>query len=621
MIFAKPNGNFIEIRFKAKVDQDTFKEYIERIKKINGRKYVPNGNENYWTIPIDQQGYLKSLFERKEIEWEQEAISTIVHKNISDDLTFLDELKMPPYPFQVIGINFLCDTEKAMLADEMGLGKSLEIIGAAYKLYRQEKIKRVLIVCPSALKYQWNEEISKFIDLEKYKIGHIVVDGTPKQRVEKYDYIHANDVLYTIVNYELVLNDIDYLLEFDWDIVALDEAHRIRNWKSKTSQAIMKLKDANYRWTATGTPVQNKPDELFNIFAFLNDKVLGNWWQFRSSHIIIGEKFGQPNMILGYKKLGWLHEKISPYMLRRLKKDVAPDLPDMIISNYYIEMYPEQYKLHESIREELFEIIKEVSKFTERDENGTIIKQHPRANMTLGMFTMLQEICDTPELLKISDSKMAAKYTIDKNKSPKLDELELILKDFLNSYSDETSSSSRDIIDENNNKITLKGDKAVIFTQFSRMQALILQRISKLAPCEFINGSMNAVEKQTRVMKFKSDPNIKFLIATDAGNYGLNLQEANLLINFDLPWNPAVWQQRNARIHRINSEHDNINIINLISKDGLDERILDVLYSKQDMATAIIESRDPEKEYLSTLTSNMMGKLLKAKKKGKKEDD
>jgi SNF2 family DNA or RNA helicase len=143
------------------------------------------------------------------------------------------------------------------------------------------------------------------------------------------------------------------------------------------------------------------------------------------------------------------------------------------------------------------------------------------------------------------------------------------------------------------------------------MQALIVERISKLGKCEIINGSMSSIEKQERMNNFRMDPDIKFICCTDAANYGVNLQQANLLVNFEVPWNPAVWQQRNARIHRINSDHDNINIINLIAKGGLDEKILDVLYDKQNIASSVIEKRDNEKRYLNKLTNSVMTKVLK----------
>jgi SNF2 family DNA or RNA helicase len=389
--------------------------------------------------------------------------------------------------------------------------KTIQIIGATYKLFRQRKIKKALIVCPSTLKYQWAEEIEKFVDMAEHKIEYVVIDGTPKKRVESYDYVANNDVLFTLINYELIINDIEYLLEQDWDIVALDESHRIKNWQSKTSESIMKLNGAQYKWAATGTPVQNRPDEIFNIFRFVDEDVLGQWWKFRSKYIIIVTKFRQPNMILGFKNLGDLHTRLSPYMLRRLKKDVAPELPEMLINNYYIDMYKEQANLHETLRSDIIDLIKEVSSSTERDENGNVISQHPRANQTLGMFTMLQEVCDAPELLQMSDSGLAKRYAINKNKSPKLDELVNILKDFLASH-DENAVAE---------KYKGLGPKAVIFTQFARMQELIVDKVSSLGECRVINGKMSAPEKQAAAVEFKMDEKIRFLVCTDAANYGL----------------------------------------------------------------------------------------------------
>lgn len=477
-------------------------------------------------------------------------------------------------------------------------------IGAIYKLYRLGRIKKALIVCPSTLKYQWANEIEKFIDLKRFDIEYAIIDGLPKKRTSLYEEINNKEVLFTVINYELLINDIPTLSKMNWDVVVLDEAHRIKNWASKTSEAIMKLKKAKYKWAMTGTPVQNRPDEAFNIFKFIDENILGSWWKFRNAHMVIGTKFNQPNMILGYKHLPELHKKIAPHMIRRLKKDVAPELPDILVNNYYVEMYPEQASLHEKIRNETIEIIKEVSKFTERDENGNIISQHPKANQTLGMFTMLQEVCDAPELLSMSDSNMAKKYAISKVKSPKLEELVIILKEFLDNYdSSQVPEKYRET-----------GPKAVIFTQFARMQELIVKKLNPIGKCGIINGSMSALDKQRAVVDFKFNPEIRFLVCTDAANYGVNLGEASLLVNFDLPWNPAVWSQRNARIHRLDSEYDSVNIINLIARDGLDERILEVLYDKQEMADTIVENHESEREYLSALTSNMMRKLLKKKK-------
>lgn len=594
MIIAKQVGDRIELRLKSYLSNEQFKSVISRIKSIPGRKFEES---SFWTIPVSEKGCLEKLFDKKELVWEEVLRDNVrtVPRTISTDTSFLDELLLQPYPFQIVGINFLCDMGRCMLADEMGLGKTSQIIAAAYKLYRKGKVNRALIMCPATLKYQWAEEIEKFLDVEEYDISYAVIDGDKEERIELYKLIENGDILYTIINYELVRNDIDILSKIKWDIIALDESHRIKNFKSKTFKAVIQL-DAQYKWAATGTPMQNRPEELFNIFRWVDPKILGDWWKFRNRYMIIGEKFRQPNMILGYKNLDELHRRIAPYMLRRLKRDVAPELPDMIVKNYYVEMYSEQAQLHEEIRNDLYELIKEVSKYTVRDEDGNIIKQHPRANNILGMFVMLQEVCDTPELLLMSESKLAQKYVkkyeIDK-RSPKLDELVNILSEFRESNPD---------------------GKAVIFTQFERMQRLIVDRIKSLGGVCIVNGQMSAIEKQQSVHTFRTSDNINFLVATDSANYGVNLPEASLAINVDLPWNPAVWDQRNARIHRLDSKHESVSVINLISLDSLDERILDTLYKKKSTAEKIIENTEDEAEYLSNLTNHLVRKLVAKRK-------
>ena len=575
---------------------ELFKSLVDRIKSIPGRKFE---GSSLWTIPRSEGGQLDKLFTKKELVWEEDTSADIefIPRTISTDVTFLDELLLQPYPFQIVGINFLSDVEKGMLADEMGLGKTSQILASVYRLYRIGKVKKALIICPATLKYQWEEEIEKFIDIKKYGIDYVIVDGDTKQRKAIYESLKEGNVLYTVINYELVRNDADLLSDIGFDVVALDEGHRIRNWKSMTSKAIYKL-NSPFKWAATGTPMQNKPEELFNIFGWVNPEILGDWWKFRGRYMIIGEKFKQPNMVLGYKNLGELHRRIAPYMLRRLKKDVAPELPKILVNNFFVDMTPDQRSVHDEIRNELIDLIKEISKFTERDEDGNIIKQHPKANNILGMFIMLQEICDTPQLLVMSDSKMAARHTMDGKidpRSPKIDELMTILTDFMSSGEGQGPR------------------KAVIFTQFKRMQGLIVNAIKKLGGVNIVNGGMNAQEKQQSIIEFRTNDAIKFLVCTDSANYGVNLPEASLLVNVDLPWNPAVWDQRNARIHRLDSVHESVNIVNLISLGGLDEKILDTLYAKKDTASEIVENSADETAYLSTLTHDLMRKLLSKK--------
>ncbi len=385
------------------------------------------------------------------------------------------------------------------------------------------------------------------------------------------------------------------------DAIAADECHRIKNRKTKTSEAMKQL-DAPYKFGLTGTPMQNKPDELWNVMDWLNPKVLGNYWAFRNRYVVTGEKFGKKNVEIGYKRLGELRRRVAPYMLRRMKVDVAPELPEMIFNKYRIEMSTEQKKLQEVIQEDFMNLLKEIQEFAKDhpghyDENGEWVQpEHPQQGQMMGYFNLLLSVSNAPELLLMSDSGMAAKYydlISSKPKSPKLDELEKICAENL----------------ESGNR------KIVVFTQFARMQTLAVDRLSLIGDCEIINGSMKPFERQAALDNFKYNENINFLVCTDAANYGLNMQFANVLINIDIPWNPATYDQRAGRVHRIGGEHESVFIIDLITQDGIDEKVEETLYRKRDLAGQIVEKNDEERAMMNKLTSNILTKLMKTNKK------
>lgn len=476
--------------------------------------------------------------------------------------------------------------------------KTPQAIGASHRLWKEGKARKALVVCPSSLKYQWAQEIEKFTNY-----ASIVIDGSPKEREEQLkDWQDDPNIFFAITNYELVRNDIDSLAGMKKDIIIVDEVHRIKNWASKTSEAMKRL-DAPYKFGLTGTPVQNRPEELYNLMDFLNPTVLGNFWAFRSRYVVTGEKFGQKNVVIGYKRLGELRKKVAPFMLRRMKKDVAPELPDIVINDYYVEMTTEQMRLDEKLAEDMRELLKEIQEWhiaqakpvdpwAEETE-----KQHPKQGQSLGFFTMMLEVCDSPELLVMSEANMPKRYAegLDpkKIKSPKLDELEEIAKEQL---------------------LTGK-TKMVIFTQFAQMQKLIVDRLSKIGKCEVLNGTMKPFERQAAVDRFKYDEDVNFFVTTDAGNYGINLQFASVLVHVDLPWNPAIYDQRCGRIHRIGSSFKEVTIINLITRGGIDERIQDVLYKKRELANQLVEKSDKEKAEMNRLTAGLMNMLIKPKKK------
>lgn len=471
-----------------------------------------------------------------------------------------------------------------------------QAIGAAHRLFLKGLVKKTLVICPSSLKYQWQQEVDKFTDHKA-----MVIDGTPKQREQQLqEWASTDEYFFAVINYELVRNDIELLQSIPFDIIVCDEVHRIKNWASKTSQAL-KLLDAPYKFGLTGTPVQNKPEELYNIMDFIDPKILGNIWAFRKRYVVTGEKFGQRNVVIGYKRLDELRKRVAPHMLRRMKKDVAPELPEMIFNDYLVEMTPEQARLSEKLSEDMMNLMKEIqdwhqSRTPNEDEEEDKRPVHPKEGQSLGFFTMMLEVCDSPELLVLSESGMAQRYAAGlergKIKSPKLDELVEICKDQLESGS----------------------QKIVIFTQFARMQDLIVQRLSKLGGVEILNGAMKPFERQAAVDRFKYQEDTHFFVTTDAGNYGINLQFASSLVHFDLPWNPATYDQRCGRIHRIGSAFKEVNIMNLITRGGIDERIQEVLYKKRAFSDQLVEKNNEERDVMNRLTSNVMKSLIKPKK-------
>lgn len=614
MLSVRLKGEFLDVKFESYLAPNEFHTITRCLGGMPGAFF--NEQQNSWRVPKENVDDLNDLLGER-AAWfnsidEIKGISEVILPKFEVNVEPLLDLKLQPFPFQGIGASFLHDLKQGLLADEMGLGKSIQAIGAAHRLYKEGKATKALVVCPSSLKYQWGDnlkgEIFKFTNYQS-----IVIDGTPKERMAQLkEWMTSPDIFYAVTNYELVRNDIEILKELPIDIIIVDEIHRIKNWASKTSQAMKQL-SAPYKFGLTGTPVQNKPEELYNIMDFLNPTILGNWFAFRNRYVVSGEKFGQKNIVIGYKRLDELRKRVAPYMLRRMKKDVAPELPEMLINDYIVEMTKEQQRLSDALSEDMMELLKEIQEWHKNQpatqssgpwDDDKEAPKHPKEGQSLGYFTMLLEVSDSPELLVMSDSGMAQRYTEGLRRgqieSPKLKELEEIC---------------RDQLEAGNNKI-------VIFTQFTRMQELIVERLQKIGGCQILNGAMKPVERQAAVDDFKYNEDVNFFVTSDAGNYGINLQFASVLVHVDLPWNPAIYDQRCGRIHRIGSSFKEVNIINLITRGGIDERIQEVLYKKRELSNQLVEKNDEERAVMNRLTANVMKSLIKpASKRGRKKKE
>jgi superfamily II DNA or RNA helicase len=454
------------------------------------------------------------------------------------------------YPYQEEGAMHLAFGRRAMLADDMGLGKTVQAIAAAALLKELRGIERVLVVTPASLKHQWAREIQRFTSLPATVVG-----GGLKARREAY---RANS-FFTILNYELVLRDLAELDQLRPNLVILDEAQRIKNWRSKTAQAVKRLK-SRYAFVLTGTPLENRLDELYSICQFLDPRILGPLWHFNDRFYDLEQRGDGSYKVVGYKNFGELRATIQPYSLRRTRDEVLKDLPERIDNNFFVEMTDPQWHAYEEFRD----IVARLAATAKR--RPLTPKEHDQ--LLRGLLKM-RIICDA---LALHDKEIPAK---DREKTaPKLRELEHILTD----------------------EIANNGHKAIVFSQWSGMLALtkpVLQRVG--LDYVTLTGDVPSANRGALVERFFEDPDCRVFLSTDAGGVGLNLQAASLVVNLDLPWNPAVLEQRIGRAHR-HGQLNPVHVVNLIAQSTIEERMLDTLAAKRNVFAGVFGTEEaPDK--------------------------
>ena len=237
-------------------------------------------------------------------------------------------LKVPLYPFQMRGVLFAAGRGRTIIADDMGLGKTIQAIGAAELLARHRGISRALVICPASVKHQWLTEINRFSDRSA-----VVIDGSSERRTALYN----SEAFFKIVNYELVRRDLDSVSALLPDLIVLDEAQRIRNWETATARTI-KLLRSRYALVLTGTPLENKLEELYSVVQFVDGRRLGPAFRFLSEHRQVNEN----GKLIGYRNLDQVREKLAPILLRRRRDQVLKDLPPRTDKIFRVPMSPEQ---------------------------------------------------------------------------------------------------------------------------------------------------------------------------------------------------------------------------------------------------------------------------------------
>jgi len=456
--------------------------------------------------------------------------------NVEAGAATLDILHHPLLPYQVEGMLHLVFGERALLADEMGLGKTVQAIAACELLRRLHGVTRVLVVLPASLKAEWEDQIARFTDLSV-----TVVSGPRADRLRLY----SAQTFFLLVNYEQVLidrHDINRLVGAE--IVILDEAQRIKNWQTKTAQAVKALRSP-YAFVLTGTPLENRIDEVYSIVQHLDPRLLGPLFRFNRDFYVLDER-GRPT---DYKNLVELRDRLAPVMLRRRKDEVEDQLPGRTVDTFYVTMTEEQrlrYRDYET-------------------PAARLIQQAQRRALTKEEFDRLQQllacmrmICDTPYILD-PDCRV----------SPKLDELENILVELL----------------------AEPGRKIIIFSEWERMLDLVRELALELG-VEFAwhTGSVPQDKRRVEIRRFKNDPVCRLFLSTDSGSVGLNLQAASAVVNMDLPWNPARMEQRIARAWR-KYQTRAVTVINLVCENSIEHRIQHILAQKQRLADGVLDGR------------------------------
>ncbi|MBX3744060.1 MAG: DEAD/DEAH box helicase [Verrucomicrobiae bacterium] len=445
------------------------------------------------------------------------------------------ETTVPLYPYQREGMLHLAFTERAMLADEMGLGKTIQAIAACALLHRLGKAERVLVVTPASLKTEWEEQVQRFTNLSLQ-----LVFGPQKQRLKAY----RNAPFFTVVNYEQMLADaLEVNEHLHPDVVVLDEAQRIKNWNTKTARAIKRLR-SRYAFVLTGTPIENRIDELHSLIDFLDPAVLGPLFRFNREYYVLDDR-GRPD---GYRNLQQLHDRIRPLMVRRRKADVETELPDRTDKHLFVPLSPSQavnYEEHIVIIGRLLQAARR--RALTQGEQEKLFKHLAMARMT----------CDTNYILDRTDRTC-----------PKLGELEKLLE------------AARD-----------NGAKVIVFSEWEGMLELVRDLCKRMnLGYAWHTGSVPQRRRRAEINAFKGDANCRVFLSTDSGSTGLNLQNASVVINCDLPWNPARLEQRIARAWRKHQTQP-VTVYHLIAEKTIEQQMLETLAGKQALADGVLDLR------------------------------
>ena len=438
------------------------------------------------------------------------------------------------FPYQKQGICFAVKAGRCLIADDMGLGKTVQALASAEILKKEMNLGSVLIICPTSLKSQWKTEIEKFTGSSA-----LLVEGMPAVREKLYQEVD----FYKIVSYHAFCNDLTKINNSAPDLVILDEAQRIKNFKTKVAQSVKKL-NSRYAFVLTGTPLENKLEELYSIIQFVDPFRLGPLYRFLYDHQVRDDA----GKVTGYQGLNNIGKVLHDVMIRRRKSEVLSQLPERMDKILVVPMTMKQAEWHTEYQEA-------VARLVAKWRRLGFLSEQERQKLLIHLSQM-RMVCDST-------------YIIDQETrhDTKIEELMNILDEVLLSAD----------------------EKVVIFSQWERMTRLVVRELrERNVGFSYLHGGVPGQDRGNLFESFSKDPLNRVFLSTDAGGVGLNLQSASIVINLDIPWNPAVLEQRIGRVHRLGQKRK-VSVINMVSEGTIEHRMLDVLKFKAGMAAGVLD--------------------------------
>jgi hypothetical protein len=480
-------------------------------------------------------------------------------------------LGVPLYDYQTRGALFLACRGRSILGDDMGLGKTAQTLAAVELLARERGVQKVLVVAPASVKYQWEGEIRKFTGRPVQ-----VIEGGPDERRDQYEQA----TFYRLVNYEQVVRDREAINAWKPDVVVLDEAQRIKNWEAKTSREVKKLR-SRYAIVLTGTPLENKLEELYSIVQFVDERRFGPAFQFLHEHRVLDES----GNLKGYRNLEKIRERLAPIFLRRTRGEVLTQLPPRTDNTVFVELAPGQRGPYEEQRVTLARLLQK-NYLTDLDRKRI-----------LASVVNMRTICDS---LFLFDRQTRV--------SPKLDEFAELVPELIGSQESGAGSQTAEAASPPtpDPRLPTPGHKLVVFSQWETMILEAARVLDALGVgYAVLHGGLPGQARKEVLEKFKTDPRCAVFLSTDAGGTGLNLQVADTVVNLELPWNPAVLEQRIARVHRMGQSRP-VRVVNFVTRGTIEEKVLRTLGAKQGLFTGVFEGDADEIPFEAAKTGGFL---------------